>query len=337
MSAQELEKKSAATDALLASAQRTIDDIEQQLHITVAKIGEQDPGFYERYIAEQWPALIVNAIRDFVWAYTSYELYNDRLKRSSNEDYSYDSEQFGQLIYSGLAMLVPCLIASVYYAIKVNRGVSAPLKERLASFKEGALPWYTATLAAWLPIYSWDWGQQVGLKLFGGPGKNPIVAGCLAGIFTGLGEGWVQWLSNVLTGLKNLANRSKWQQQPGKTSVEHLGQLLFSLGPGSIPGGMWQVAWVLAKVANFGSVGTSALVSFTVFSSNMIYGVASNKAFSSLDKLLTGCFGSPTHAASAAAAKAGYREIPDAVLNKGSDDDSDHDADGQTHKGTPAA
>ena len=176
--------------------------------------------------------LILNFIRDFVWTFLSVEAYDEKFYPTTNLEHQIIS----QWIYSTLAMFFTFLIIVIYLNKSSNLG-----KRRNYRVKEGVI----ILCAASLSVIAWDYGQSIGIQIGMRMGMNVLQAGYFAAIFTGLAEGPTQYFVFLIGTFLVLHSdrRQKYtdhKKEGGKRFITEVG---YSLFPGMIPGGIWQIAY----------------------------------------------------------------------------------------------
>lgn len=256
------------------AAERIVSD-------TLKSVKKSDPLLFKQFMAEGYKALLVNAVRDFVWAYIS-SLQNPIPDDAAETGNFVGSTRFDlkesveQWALSTAAMLTVSLIAA---------GAQTSTSGKQANFKAfctNIKPWFVATLAASLPIIPWNAGQALGYYLFG----TALTGACLTGIFTGLGEGWIQHVTFDIADRMEKTKGILAKTKPCATATQYSAELFTSLSVGSIPGGVWQVAWAVGRYYHWSKESVSALVSGSVATANAAYGLFTENAFSGLSACL---------------------------------------------------
>jgi len=185
-------------------------------------------------------AVIINFMRDFMWAFLSAVGVDAAFRTTPTIDFSsmgvFHSEPFAQQLLSQqvwgtLAMIAGVLVVK---AVCKARGVAGvDMKELL-----------TYVLAAALAIALWNCGFALGTYIGSAAGVSPMVAGLiLAPLFTGVFEGTVQHLVRYVV---KLVRDPKALEELKEKPMAAVKELFLNMTIGAIPGAMWQIIFFAA-------------------------------------------------------------------------------------------
>lgn len=199
----------------------------------------------------------LNFLRDFAWAWWSYQNLSDRITQTADTGYDSSGESLGQCVAGSTAMVAG------YFGIWAGYLLAKKIMP-----KKDSIIYVAAASAAIMP---WDAGQQLGIAL--GQKKlelSPSHAGLFASVFTGGAEGLVQNLVIRLGSLLRYAEeREKYKLNPCRYISTIAAEFGLSFTVGAAPGAVWQLVYVAGVVNHFGPALTSSLVASAVAATNI--------------------------------------------------------------------
>lgn len=173
--------------------------------------------------------LIENSVRDALWTALTYLNFDDKFKL----DPSFNKQMLAQWLYSTVGMGAAI---GIWGALR---------KYTWQDWKEATVLLCSASAS----VITWDMAQSFGISLGLNLGLGSEGAAYFAAIFTGLAEGPTQYFIGFLVSwlLMPADMKKKYyddlDQDPKAGFCRFCAELGFSIIPGAIPGGVWQVVY----------------------------------------------------------------------------------------------